>query len=99
MEIDHPISISADALSAGFAVLVNSVDSSTTVENIAAPITRCNAENAIAGQHGFCRSLCQAALPAGTRGVALDVVAVHTAQEIVNRHVESLAFEVPQCQI
>ena len=97
MEIDHPIALFADALPAGLGVPDYLIHPGSTVEGVAAPHAgRVDAKNAIAGFHGVGRPLSQAAAPAAARGVALDVVAVHPSQEVINGVRQGLACDVPQ---
>src|SRR5262249_30844468 len=97
------IAVFAHARTAGLGVAGHLFDAATTVEGAATPDAgRIDTKNAIAGFHGVGRPRGQIAATAATaaaRCIALDVIAVHAAHEIVNGHIQGLAFEVPEREV
>ena len=51
--------------------------------------------------HGAAGALCQraASAPAAPRGIAFEIVAVHAAEQVIDRHIQRFALEIPQRQV
>ena len=102
VEVDHEVAGRPDAFACGAAVglhLSNTL-SSVVAAGALREACRIEAEETPPRLHAGSGAFAQGVAAASERGgVTLQMVAIHPAQELVDRHAERLAFEIPQRQV
>ena len=105
MEVDAPVASGSDSLACLPAFLLDAPHDGARIEDVAdGDVARSHPERAIARLDGRARALAEAQLRVRprrrrAREVALAVVAGGASEQLVHRHVQRLALDVPERQV